>query len=152
MKITEITESTNMSEAPSGALAGLASKAMGKIPGGKATAANLAARADVADTAKNLYNELSGHLGIQDKTIKQATGQDVANFLATKGHKLTGASSQQLDRKEVGRILTQVARNEMQGKKITNIGKGAKQKIPAAVYQAIQDLSPEQRQALKDLL
>lgn len=147
MKIDEITEAPR-----SGAIAGMASKAMSKLPGGKAKAANLAARADVADTARDLYNEFSKHLGTQDRTIKQATGQDVAAFLATKDHKLAGASSQRLDQKEIGRILAQVARNEMTGKKTTNIGKGAKQKIPASIYQAIQQLSPEQRQALKDLL
>jgi hypothetical protein len=78
MKINEITE-----EPVSGfktKLQGLGSQLLNRVPGMKNRALNLAARADLGDTARNAYTEFVKWLGNNNKKINQATGNDLKLF------------------------------------------------------------------------
>ena len=60
----------------------------GKIPGMKNVAANLGGKADLSKVANDYYTQFNRYLGTQGKTIKQATGDDLAAFFQSKGVKL----------------------------------------------------------------
>lgn len=87
MKIAEISEleQKQIDEAPAGMLGQLAKRAgaavLGKVPGMGNVAANLTGKADVGKTANDVYKKFSQYLGTQQKNIKTATGDDLANFL-----------------------------------------------------------------------
>ncbi|OUV76751.1 MAG: hypothetical protein CBC91_05840 [Rickettsiales bacterium TMED131] len=83
MRIDDIT----LKEAPVGMMkkAGqtIGSKALSAI-GMKGKASNLAGKADLSDTANNLYNEFRQYLGTQELDIKTATGASLVAFLKSK--------------------------------------------------------------------
>ena len=87
MKIAELSEleQKQIDEAPAGMIGQLAKKAgaavLGKVPGLGNVAANLKGKADVGDTANAVYKKFNQYLGTQQKNIKTATGDDLANFL-----------------------------------------------------------------------
>jgi hypothetical protein len=87
MKIAEISEleQKQIDEAPAGMLGQLAKRAgaavLGKVPGMGNVAANLTGKADVGKTANDVYKKFNQYLGTQQKNIKTATGDDLANFL-----------------------------------------------------------------------
>ena len=56
----------------------------GKIPGMKNVAANLGGKADLSKVANDYYTQFNRYLGTQGKTIKQATGDDLAAFFQSK--------------------------------------------------------------------
>ena len=117
MKITEIEQ---LDEVPAGmigqAAKKLGSRVLNKVPGGaaKSKAANIAAKADLGDTANILHKEFNAYLGSQDKNMNQATGEDMAAFIKSKRHQ-TKASIPQgtLTDKQVNDILMTVAKEAM---------------------------------------
>lgn len=115
MKINEITE------APVGGFAqaaqSIGSKVLGKVPGMKSTAANLAGKADLAATANNLYNQFMTFLGTQNKTDKQADTQDVIDFLDSKNVD-TGDidTAQPMTTDRINKIFMAKATQAMRGK------------------------------------
>jgi hypothetical protein len=115
MKINEITE------APVGGFAqaaqSIGSKVLGKVPGMKSKAANLAGKADLAATANNLYNQFMTFLGTQNKTDKQADTQDVIDFLDSKNvdtGDIDTAQPMTIDR--INKIFMAKATQAMRGK------------------------------------
>jgi hypothetical protein len=115
MKINEITE------APVGGFAqaaqSIGSKVLGKVPGMKSKAANLAGKADLAATANNLYNQFMTFLGTQNKTDKQADTQDVIDFLDSKSvdtGDIDTAQPMTIDR--INKIFMAKATQAMRGK------------------------------------
>ena len=103
MRIDDVT----LKEAPVGMLkkAGQAAgaRALGAI-GMKGKAGNLAGKADLSDTANNLYNEFRRYLGTQDKDIKTATGEDLSGFLNSKGVKVPGIPSGVVNKNIINKI------------------------------------------------
>jgi hypothetical protein len=87
MKISDLSieEQKQIDEAPAGMIGQLAKKAgaavLGKVPGMGNVAANLKGKADVGDTANAVYKKFNQYLGTQQKNIKTASGDDLANFL-----------------------------------------------------------------------
>ena len=118
MKIDEVT----IKEAPVNSL-GLAAKKVGsrvlnKLPSAaaKSKAANLAGQADLGDTANNLEKEFNAYLGTQQKTLKQATGEDLMAFLRTKNVKpKKPVPSGTLTPQILNPILLQLAKDAMAG-------------------------------------
>lgn len=87
MRVTEITSSDNLQEAPAGfikqGLKKLGAKAAGAV-GMKGTAAGLAQSADTGDQANQLKVDLKGYLGGTGGNIKQLDAGDLKAFLASK--------------------------------------------------------------------
>ena len=87
MRVTEITSSDNLQEAPAGfikqGLKKLGAKAAGAV-GMKGTAAGLSQSADTGDQANRLKVDLKGYLGGIGGNIKQLDAQDLKAFLASK--------------------------------------------------------------------
>jgi hypothetical protein len=86
MKIAEISEleQKQIDEAPAGMLKQLGRRVGAGLAGAvgmKNTAANLAGKADVGKTANDVYTKFNKYLGTQQKNVKTATGDDLANFL-----------------------------------------------------------------------
>lgn len=112
-----ITENDDViDEAPVGMLkkAGQAigAKALGAI-GAKGKAGNLASKADLSDTANNLYNEFRAYLGTQDKDIKTATGEDLDGFLKSKGATVQGIPSGVINKQQINKAVMQAAKDAM---------------------------------------
>jgi len=185
MKINEIEK---LDEVPAGMIgqAGkkLGAKVLNKIPGGaaKSKAANMAAQADLGDTANNLHKEFNAHLGSKQLTMAQATGEELVAFLKTKNHKTAARiPSGVLQKKQLDAILMAVAKEATAAQAAApaanapvdankdgiddNTGKpikaapgkaapaaGAKPKIPADIMAQLQKLSLEQKQQLAELL
>ena len=86
MKIAELSEleQKQIDEAPAGMLKQIGRRvgaaAAGAI-GMKNTAANLTGKADVGKTANDVFTKFNTYLGTQQKNVKTATGDDLANFL-----------------------------------------------------------------------
>ena len=86
MKISDLSieEQKQIDEAPAGMLKQLGrnigAAAAGAV-GMKNVAANLKGKADVGATANAVYTKFNQYLGTQQKSIKTATGDDLANFL-----------------------------------------------------------------------
>lgn len=86
MKISDLSieEQKQIDEAPAGMLKQLGrnigAAAAGAV-GMKNVAANLRGKADVGATANAVYTKFNQYLGTQQKNIKTATGDDLANFL-----------------------------------------------------------------------
>ena len=86
MKISDLSidEQKQIDEAPAGMLKQLGrnigAAAAGAV-GMKNVAANLKGKADVGATANAVYTKFNQYLGTQQKNIKTATGDDLANFL-----------------------------------------------------------------------
>ena len=86
MKIAEISEleQKQIDEAPAGMFKQLGRRVGAGLAGAvgmKNTAANLAGKADVGKTANDVYTKFNKYLGTQQKNVKTATGDDLANFL-----------------------------------------------------------------------
>lgn len=86
MKIAEISEleQKQIDEAPAGMLKQLGRKVGAGLAGAvgmKNTAANLQGKAEVGKTANDVYTKFNKYLGTQQKNVKTATGDDLANFL-----------------------------------------------------------------------
>ena len=118
MKISEISEleQKQIDEAPAGMIGQLAKKAgaavLGKVPGMGNVAANLKGKADVGDTANAVYKKFNQYLGTQQKNVKTATGDDLANFLQNT-YKYNQAKIPQgtLNKQQVYDVITQMAKD-----------------------------------------
>lgn len=107
MKINEITEQP-VSGIKTG-LQGLGSRILNRIPGMKGRAKNLAARADIGDTARNVYNSFAQWLGNRNKKINQATGEDLKAFIDASGLDSSGIRSGPLDKKTLNSAMINAA-------------------------------------------
>lgn len=87
MRVTEITSSDNLQEAPAGmikqGLKKLGAKAAGAV-GMKGTAAGLSQSAKTGDDANKLKVDLQGYLGSIQSSMKNLEAQDLKAFLASK--------------------------------------------------------------------
>jgi hypothetical protein len=87
MRVTEITSSDNLQEAPAGfikqGLKKLGAKAAGAV-GMKGTAAGLSQSADTGDKANQLKVDLQGYLGGIGGSMKNLDAQELKAFLASK--------------------------------------------------------------------
>jgi len=118
MKINEIEQ---LDEVPAGMIGQAAkkigSRVLNKVPGGaaKSKAYNIATRADLGDTANQLHKEFNGYLGSQDKTMKQATGDDLKKFITQVKKHQTKANipSGTLTKQQLNDILMTVAKEAM---------------------------------------
>jgi hypothetical protein len=86
MKISDLSiqEQKQIDEAPAGMLKQLGRKVGAGLAGAvgmKNTAANLQGKAEVGKTANDVYTKFNKYLGTQQKNVKTATGDDLANFL-----------------------------------------------------------------------
>jgi len=122
MKLNEIIVENKLDEVPASGLGaaakGLGARVLNKIPSAaaKSKAANLAGQADLEQTANNLHREFNSYLGTQGKTMKIATGKDLAAFLKTKNHKTSAKiSSGVLQKDQLNQILMTVSREAMAG-------------------------------------
>jgi hypothetical protein len=89
MKITDITNE-NLTEGPVNRAALHLRKGTSKFLnriGAKNTANRMAGKADSDTNANTLYNKFNAFLGQQSKHPKNATGEDLKNFLKRVGHK-----------------------------------------------------------------
>ena len=117
MRLDDITNEQFVDEAPVGMLKraaqGVGSKVLNKIPGAKNKAANLAGKADLSDTANNLYKEFSKFVGTQGKNIGQATGEELDAFLKSKKAVVPGIPSGVLNKKQINDVLMKAAKDAM---------------------------------------
>ena len=117
MRINEFTATDDLEEAPVGmmkrAAQGIGSKVLNKIPGAGNKAANLAGKADLSDTANNLYKEFSKFIGTQGKNIKQATGEELDAFLKSKKAVVQGIPSGVLTKPQINDVLMKAAKDAM---------------------------------------
>ena len=118
MKIAELSEleQKQIDEAPAGMIGQLAKKAgaavLGKVPGMGNVAANLKGKADVGDTANAVYKKFSQYLGTQQKNVKTATGDDLANFLQnTYNYNQAKIPQGTLNKQQVYDVITQMAKD-----------------------------------------
>ena len=114
MKINEVTE---VNEAPVSAIKqkaqSIGSRVLNKV-GAKNKAANLAGKADFGATANKLFQQFNSYLGTQDKSLKQATGQDLAQFLKSKKVTRTDIPNGVLQKAQLDSIFQDVAKQAMQ--------------------------------------
>lgn len=118
MKIAEISEleQKQIDEAPAGMIGQLAKKAgaavLGKVPGMGNVAANLKGKAEVGDTANAVYKKFNQYLGTQQKNVKTATGDDLANFLQnTYNYNQAKIPQGTLNKQQVYDIITKMAKD-----------------------------------------
>jgi len=118
MKIAELSEleQKQIDEAPAGMIGQLAKKAgaavLGKVPGMGNVAANLKGKADVGDTANAVYKKFNQYLGTQQKNVKTATGDDLANFLQnTYNYNQAKIPQGTLTKQQVYDIITQMSKD-----------------------------------------
>jgi hypothetical protein len=114
MKINEITE------APIGNLKKSAmkfgAKALGAI-GAKDTAANLRGKTNLAATANNLYRQFMTYLGTQNKAARDATTQDVIDFLDDKNVDTSNIdTARPMNKDRMNAIFLDKAKEAMAGK------------------------------------
>lgn len=170
MRIDDVT----LKEAPVGMLkkAGQAAgaRALGAI-GMKGKAGNLAGKADLSDTANNLYNEFRRYLGTQDKDIKTATGEDLSGFLNSKGVKVPGIPSGVVNKNIINKAMMQAAKDAMAGKQgvqktapaagaapqaaapgQAGQTKQAQPKVPPAIMKQLKALNPQEKKQLASML
>jgi hypothetical protein len=119
MRFDEIEQ---LDEVPAGILGQvgkkLGAKALNLVPGGaaKSKAANLAAKADLGDTANLLHKEFNAYLGRNDKNMAKATGEDLVAFLKSKNHTTKATiPSGVLQKKQLDAVLMQAAKEAMAG-------------------------------------
>lgn len=131
MKINEITEQP--ASGVKTALQGFGSRILNRIPGQKGRAKNLAARADLGDTARNAYNQFAKWLGDRNKKINQATGDDLKLFFTAAGLDPSGIDSGTLDKKSLNAAMMDAATQVKSKSKKTSLTKTQKPKsVPAA--------------------
>jgi hypothetical protein len=127
MKINEITEQP-VSGIKTG-LQGLGSRILNRIPGMKATAGNLAARADLGDTARNAYNEFAKWLGNRNKKINQATGDDLKSFFVDAGLDSSGISVGPLNKATLNAAMMDAATQIKSKTKKTGLSKNQSEPV-----------------------
>jgi hypothetical protein len=103
----------------------IGAKALGAI-GMKGKASNLAGKADLSDTANNLYNEFRQYLGTQGKDVKTATGADLSAFITSKRAKVPAIPKGPVSKQVMDQVFMQVAKTAM----------AAKQKVKAPAQAA----------------
>lgn len=135
MKINQIiVENKKIDEAPAGVFKQmgrkLGSKALNKV-GAKSMAANMAGKADLGATANKLHQQFSGYMGTQNKSISQATGQDLKAFLATKNVSVNIPNGK-IDPSRMDKMLLKVARDAMSKKTRPATGQSTSNSTPAA--------------------
>jgi hypothetical protein len=144
MKINEFLDEQQLDEVPAGMLGQmgkkLGAKVLSKVPGGaaKSKAANLAGQADLGDTANLLHKEFNQYLGRQGKTMKQATGEDLAAFIKSKNAPMPKVPGGVLQKPQLDAVLMQVAKDAMSGKTVSG-GEQPAQAAPAAQQDANKD-------------
>lgn len=117
MKINEVTEAP-ISDLKRSAMK-LGAKALGAV-GAKDTAANLRGKTNLAATANNLYREFMTYIGTQNKAAKDATTQDVIDFLDDKNVDTSNIdTARPMNKDRLNAIFLDKAKEAM-------IGKGAK--------------------------
>jgi hypothetical protein len=143
MKINEITEQP-VSGIKTG-LQGLGSRILNRIPGMKATAGNLAARADLGDTARNAYNEFAKWLGSRNKKINQATGDDLKSFFDDAGLDSSGISDGPLNKATLNAAMMDAATQIKSKTKKTGLSKTQSSPAPqTAITQKTQGVDARQ--------
>ena len=147
MKITEITE-----QPVSGVRTGLqraGSRVMRKIPGMKGHAANLAARSDHGETARNAYNQFAKFLGDRNKSIGQATGDDLKSFMDDMGLDSSGIDSGTVNKATLNSAMIDVATQIKSKNFKTGLSKSQndaeKLKLPADVIAVVGKLPDDQK-------
>lgn len=160
MKLNEITEAPVSGLKKSAMKFG--AKALGAV-GAKDTAANLRGKTNLAATANNLYRQFMTYLGTQDKSARQATGEDLAAFLKTKNHK-TAANipSGVLQKQQIDNVMMAVSKEALVGKggePAANTAPSSepsdqevKKRVPAKLYAALLKLTPEEKKKLAELI
>jgi hypothetical protein len=144
MKINEITEQP-VSGIKTG-LQGLGSRVLKRIPGMKGSAANLAAKSDHGNTSRNAYNEFAKFLGNKNRSIGQATGDDLKDFVDTLGLDASGIDLGPADKETINAVMTDIATQIKSKKFKTGItSKSAKPKLPPEVIASVSKLSDEQK-------
>lgn len=119
MKINEVTEAPISGLKKSAMKFG--AKALGAV-GAKDTAANLRGKTNLAATANNLYREFMTRLGTQNKSARDATTQDVIDFLDDKNVDTANIdTTRPMNKDRMNAIFLDKAKEAM-------IGKGAKAK------------------------
>ena len=123
MKISELIEDKELSEVPASGVGQLAkkvgAKVLNKIPSSRAKskAANIAGKVDLGATANLIHRQFSNFLGTQGKKISQASGQDLKQYLKTKGHQTTVTIPDgELQKKNLNSIITNLAKEALAGK------------------------------------
>jgi hypothetical protein len=117
MKINEVTEAPISGLKKSAMKFG--AKALGAV-GAKDTAANLRGKTNLAATANNLYREFMTRLGTQNKSARDATTQDVIDFLDDKNVDTSNIdTTKPMNNDRMNAIFLDKAKEAM-------IGKGAK--------------------------
>jgi len=117
MKIAEISEleQKQIDEAPAGFLKQLGRKVGAGLAGAvgmKNTAANLQGKAEVGKTANDVYTKFNKYLGTQQKNVKTATGDDLANFLQnTYNYNQAKVPQGTLNKQQVYDVITQMAKD-----------------------------------------
>lgn len=143
MRIDEFTKTSDIDEAPVGMLkkAGQAvgAKVLNKI-GMKGKAGNLASKADLSDTANNLYNEFRKYLGTQQKDINTATGEDLDGFLKSKGAVVPGIPSGVINKQQINQAVMQASKDALAKKQ------GVQKSAPQAGAAPQQGTAPAQSQ------
>ena len=115
MKISEISEleQKQIDEAPAGMLKQLGRRVGAGLAGAvgmKNTAANLAGKADVGKTANDVFTKFNKYLGTQQKNVKTATGDDLANFLQnTYNYNQAKIPQGTLNKKQIYDIINKMA-------------------------------------------
>lgn len=128
MKINQvITESKSIKEAPASALTqfgrSIGSKVLNKV-GAKSMAQNMAGRADLGATANKLHQQYSRYLGVRNKNVKNSTGVDLKDFLASK-NVTVNVPPGRIDPARLDKMLLKIARDAMTNKKKPTPAAGA---------------------------
>lgn len=174
MKINEVTN-----EAPVGAIKQATNKFGSKIlnkVGAKDKAYNLAGKADLGDTANRLFRMFNNYIGTQNKSIKQATGTDIVDFLKSRNipqQIIPSLNNGVLQKNQINDIFLQVAKDGLklkqqqgqtqdQGQKKDIDGDGKPDEtdntkiinsvLPDDLKKTLEKLSTEQRAELLRLL
>ena len=147
MKINEITEQP-VSGIKTG-LQGIGSRVLNRIPGMKGRAANLAARADHGDTARNAYNAFAKWLGDRNKKINQATGDDLKSFFDDAGLDSSSIEPGPIDKKSLNAAMLDAANQTKSKSKKPNSSRpkndAKKLKLPADVIAVVGKLPNDQK-------
>jgi len=133
----------------------------GKVPGMKNIAANLGGKADLSKIANDYYTQFNRYLGTQGKSIRQATGDDLAEFFRSKGIKLgISIPSGVLQKNQINNVMIAAAKKNPDAaeKPVSNApkkkptGKTSKNKVPQGFKKKLDTLSDQQKRKLASLL
>ena len=174
MKINEVTN-----EAPIGAIKQatnkFGSKVLNKV-GAKDKAYNLAGKADLGDSANRLFRLFNNYLGTQNKSINQATGSDVVDFLKSRNipqHIIPSLGNGVMQKNQLNDVFLQLAKDGLKLKQQQGQGQDSSQNkdvdgdgkpdetdnakiinsvLPDDLKKTLEQLSTEQRAELLRLL